>query len=128
MNGLNLVARKVIMSAALYYGADSPAVDDATYDRMTHIIEGMWDEVDPYLQWQLGGLEGLTTSGFDYKVTAATIGGAVSWYKSVYPDHELFIPDEQDWQVSEDYPGFDRIERGPLRWVPAGRVRLITGD
>jgi hypothetical protein len=91
MNGLNLVARKVIMSAALYYGADSPAVDDATYDRMTHIIEGMWDEVDPYLQWQLGGLEGLTTSGFDYKVTAATIGGAVSWYKSVYPDHELFI-------------------------------------
>ena len=97
----NLAARRVLMSAYLYYELASPVLSDAEYDDLARLVSDRWDDLTPMLQWQLGSKEAIRSSGHQVHLTQMTCGGAREWHKSVrgyYPK-----ADHLEWK----HGGFD---------------------
>lgn len=75
----DLIARKVLMSAVLYYGLDQPLVSDGQYDEWCKIVSRHWSSLHQDRQWQMRSPDDVLTSGFDFRITQHTIGGTRSW-------------------------------------------------
>lgn len=78
-DSLDLCARKVIMSAMLYYSLDAPKVSDQEFDAMCKRCIKEWDQLSPLRQFQLGSPEELATTGYHIKITYYGVYGALSW-------------------------------------------------
>lgn len=79
MDSLDLCARKVIMSAFLYYSLDAPKLSDAEFDALCKRCIEEWDQLSPLRQFQLGSKEDLATTGYHIKITYAGVYGALDW-------------------------------------------------
>lgn len=80
---IDLKARKVIMSAYLYYRRSSPVLSDGAYDTLTREVAAGWPDLSPFRQWQLESPEALLASGSHAKVTMAAECGAIEWHEAV---------------------------------------------
>ena len=99
---VDYLARKVLMSAVLYYGLDSPLVSDDQYDAWCRAVKRGWDHLDPIRQWQMRDPEGIST-GFDFRITQATVGGTWSWLSEhglMGEDARTVVP-SRDWKWSK---------------------------
>lgn len=79
MNSLDLTARKVIMSAFLYYSLDAPKLSDQEFDRMCKRCIDNWDKLDPLRKLQLGSKEDLATTGYHIRITQFGVSAAMRW-------------------------------------------------
>lgn len=52
---IDLKARRLLMSAYLYYQRASPVLTDDEYDLMAREVAAKWKSLPPQVQWQLGG-------------------------------------------------------------------------
>lgn len=77
---IELMARKIIMSAYLYYYADENILPDVEYDSLSRIVAMNWDQLIPLRQFQLGDPDALKASGYHIIQNYASEGGARSWY------------------------------------------------
>jgi hypothetical protein len=109
---LDLIARKVIMSAVLYYGADAPVLSDGDYDHMIEELGSRWDELHPFRQWQFGDVGTFRSTGMDYKITIAAANGATSWLEA---ETGIRIRLLCNSLKTTEAPGVP-----PIRWCPAG--------
>lgn len=78
---LDAAARRVTMSALLYYSLDAPILTDADFDKLCKRCIEEWDDLSPLRKWQLGSREDLATTGYHIKITQAGVSGAISWGK-----------------------------------------------
>jgi hypothetical protein len=101
-DSVDLIARKVLMSAVLYYGLDNPLVSDAKYDDWCGQIIRDWDDVRDDRQWQLRSPQDVKTSGFDFRITRATLGGARDWMDQhgMLGDNVRVIVPRREWKWS----------------------------
>lgn len=116
MERLDLCARKVIMSAMLYYSLDHPILSDAEYDKLCSRCIAEWDSLSPLRQFQLGSPEELATTGFHIKITYYGVYGALSWAK---------IDGRVDFRVS---PKTKRIGKERVRWWNVGDFQWAAGE
>lgn len=80
----DLKARKILMSAHLYYDRNCHVLTDGEFDSLCMEIFEEWDELDAFRQWQLGGDPiDIVTTACHVLITRATVGGAESWYESL---------------------------------------------
>jgi hypothetical protein len=105
---LDLVARRAVMSAMLYYGLDHPVLSDEEYDRANQRVIAEWANLSPLLKWQLGSPTDLAATGFQIKVTMACAGGAASW------SGVRCVPTEP-WKFSKKHQ---------VHWLNAGAFRV----
>ncbi len=75
----NLAARKLIMSAYLYYRCDCPVLSDGEYDKLSLFVSDHWDELSEQMQWQLGDREGIRATGMGILITQMGQDAAHSW-------------------------------------------------
>lgn len=80
----DLAARKVVMSAYLYYRRAAPVLSDGDYDALTRYVADGWPKLSPCRQWQLESKAALLATGSHCKVTRAAEGGALAWHTSVF--------------------------------------------
>jgi len=78
---VSLVARRVIVTSAAYYGLDVSLVPDTTFDLWCKRLHDEWDDLDGLTQWKLGDPQSIRTSGFHCRLTEVDAGGLVSWLK-----------------------------------------------
>lgn len=80
-DSIDLMARKVLMSAHLYYDLDSAILWDGEADQLALEVSKRWDELSPTMQYMLGGdQEAIRHSTCHCLVSRATINGARSWH------------------------------------------------
>lgn len=130
---LDLIARKVIMSAVLYYGLGKPIVSDAEFDGWCKKLAKNWDKLDRYQQWQLGSPEEIKSSAFHVKVSWASAGGAHSWLTSTGVTERFQItytrPPRRskryqvDWWTPEDFVYTALADKKPVK-TKRKRIRL----
>lgn len=75
----DLAARRVLMSAYLYYVLDNPVLPDNEYDALANWVAERWHRVAPIRQWQCGSKEQIAATGHHVKVTWATVDAAHRW-------------------------------------------------
>lgn len=93
----DLAARRVAMSAYLYYQQSSPVLTDDEYDALARYCAEHWDELDAFRKWQLGGSsKAIAHSGHQVRVTKAAEGGAFAWHLETWGRHppRAVIPEE----------------------------------
>lgn len=97
-------ARRILMASVLYYGCDTSIVSDRRYDRWCREVADTWELLDPFRQWQLRSPDDIRSSGFDVRVTSATIGGAAFWMveEGLLDEGEYIYP-RRDWKRSEKH-------------------------
>jgi hypothetical protein len=81
---LDLMCRKILMSAHLYYDRSSPVLSDAEFDQLCETVVKNWDRLDSMRQWQLGDKNDLKASGMHVKLTLQTVKGAEAWHMDVF--------------------------------------------
>jgi hypothetical protein len=84
----DLKARRLLMSAHLYYDRDSPVLSDADYEALSDAVAHELEiaeltgesDIDPVRLAQLGSADQVRSSGFHLRLTQATVGGAEAWH------------------------------------------------
>lgn len=76
----DLAARKVIVSAYLYYVCDAPILSDAEYDRLSCVAATGWGELHPDRQWALGEPDEIRASGCGIKFSSLAVHAARTAY------------------------------------------------
>ena len=84
----DLKARRLLMSAHLYYDRDSPVLSDSAYDALSDEVANELEIVDllgtcgidPARLAQLGSAAQVRASGSHMLLTRATVGGAEAWH------------------------------------------------
>jgi hypothetical protein len=79
----DLMARKVIGAAFLYYIYDVSIMLDSEYDALCTSLAERWDELSPTKKFQLESPEILKTTGYHIKVTEYNVRGALTWAKQM---------------------------------------------
>lgn len=77
----NIAAKKLIMSAYLYYRCDVSVLSDGDYDKLSVHVYDHWDELTDQLKWQLGDREGVRSTGIGILITQLGQDAAHSWYR-----------------------------------------------
>lgn len=116
MESLDLCARKVIMSAFLYYSLDHPLLSDAEYDRLCKRCVTEWDKLSSLRQFQLGSPEELATTGYHIKISYYGVYGALDWAK---------IDGRVDFR---EKPRTKRIGKDRVRWWGVSDFQWAGGD
>ena len=75
----DLAARKLIMSAYLYYRCDTSVLSDGDYDKLSLFVADSWEQLSEQLQWQLGDREGIRATGIGILITQMGQDAAHSW-------------------------------------------------
>lgn len=109
---LDLKARRVVMSALLYYRYDSPVLSDGVYDALVKEVVERFDELAPIRQWQFESAEALHATTFHVKVTTAAHYGALAWHEKV---HGGLPADAED-----KYPRTWKLHKKFGHWCRAG--------
>ena len=78
---VNYAARKLIMSAYLYYRCDTNVIDDGEYDKLSLYVAENWDKLDPQLQWQLVDPDAIRATGSGILITQMGVNAAIAWYR-----------------------------------------------
>lgn len=95
-------ARKIVMSAYLYYRCDLNILPDSEYDTLVNLVTAHWKELPPIFQYQLGSPEELRSSGFHILVTPYSEAGARQWYRDETKQPVLF-PVIEVWQKNNEF-------------------------
>lgn len=95
---LDLAARRILMSAFLYYRYNDPVLDDGRYDKLSQIVADNFTLLRPALQWQMESAEAIRASGYHCKITWATIGGAAHWYGAEKGRPIIIQPGQWEWK------------------------------
>lgn len=103
---LDLLARRTICAALIYYRWDANVIPDAEFDEGCKRLVAEWAQLSPLRQWQLGSPAELAASGFHIKATTQAVYAAAHWLN---PGHQLLLP-EEDWRVSRKFR---------VRWIRA---------
>lgn len=116
---LDLCARKVIMSAMLYYSLDAPVLSDQEFDAMCKRCIDNWEDLSPLRQFQLGSPEELATTAYQVKITHAGVHGALDW--AGYKNRKVLFHQK---------PKKKRLERGgkQLRYWSVGDFQWGKGE
>jgi len=78
----DLKARRVLMSAHLYYDLGSPILSDSEFDALCFEVYEDWDQVSKFHQWQLGDPVELVSSAHHVYLTELTVDAAAAWHIS----------------------------------------------
>jgi len=73
-------ARRVLMSAFLYYRCAAPVLSDGEYDRLTEVAASGWADLAPIRRWQLESPETIRASGHGCRITTLTADAALAWH------------------------------------------------
>ncbi len=117
VEGLDLVARKIVMSSILYYGLDEPLLSDAQFDAWCLKLSKLWFRLDPFRQWQLGSRDDIKTSGYQVKVTQAAVGGSIAWLEAQAKLMGRRVETVRPWQWSK---------RHQVHWLLPTDFRWVT--
>lgn len=101
-SSLDLKARRIIMSAMLYYGLNTSLIPDEVNDRWVRDLVRGYDQLDRVRQWALGPVEALQATTMRVKVTSAAVGGAVAWLQAAGVPHRQ-VQIRRDWEWSKRY-------------------------
>lgn len=99
----DLAARRVLMSALLYYECSTNVLSDAEYDELSRLVADRWSDLTPFRQWQLGSPEEIRASGHHVKITVLVEHGARSWHLRVHNTKPTLLPAE--WKIAEEWGG-----------------------
>ena len=116
---LDLAARRVIMSAMLYYGLGKPILSDGEFDELCGRLVTEWNDLSEQRKLCLGSPEELLAGGYHIKITTIAEDGAISWLESA----GLYDPDSSERPVYTSEP---RYLEGIGRWRNAGDYTWIT--
>jgi len=100
---LDLIARKVLMSAYLYYWQDNPVLSDGENDSYCRVLEQSWDEIPLRYKVLLDPeklFEGQLSSTHKAKFTRLVEGGALAWVGNerlsrLHKGHQAIISGEE---------------------------------
>lgn len=99
---LDLKARRVIMSAMLYYGLGTSLIPDEVNDRWVRDLVRGFDRLERNRQWALGPVESLRATTMHVKVTTQAASGAVAWLEAAgVPWRQVQI--RRNWEFSKRY-------------------------
>lgn len=118
-DGIDLTARKVVMTSMLYYGLDISVVPDNVFDQWCLRLHKLWLRLDPFRQWQLGSRDEIKGTGFHVKVTMAAANAAVDWAK---PKGKISV--KKDWEWSKRHKVHFLLPGDFEMTAPRKRVRL----
>jgi hypothetical protein len=121
--GLDLVARRVIMSAFLYYGINAPVASDAEFDAWCARLVTEWDRLDPLRRWQLEPRVDLAATGMHVKITVAAAHAACAWHEAVrghWPDTSRFPGEPGICPPGTTLWRYESAHR--VHWIPASGV------
>lgn len=130
---VDLVGRKVIVAAFLYYMLDTPSMSDAQYDRMSQFVADYWDQLSPDRQWCMRDPDQTRASGSHFRFTSLAASAALNRYKYITGEHLGWHPD-MEWRkrkrdgcsyitlsaerpvpLARDHPARDWDYHGPVR-------------
>lgn len=95
-------ARRLLMSALLYYEFSCNVMSDHEYDALGEFVRDNWEHVPEHLRFLIGeewaeddGLSGWTASGANFKYSRRVFYGALSWARHL----DLYVVNEREWQM-----------------------------
>lgn len=88
----DLVARKLLVAAFLYYVLDEPiTMSDGEYDKMSIYVSKNWSKLHPDRQWALGNPTEMRSSGMSFKFSSQVVFASFMALKAkgITPNKEL---------------------------------------
>lgn len=92
-------ARRLLISAYLYYVLDSPRMSDAEYDRLSLVVSRGWDELAPDRKWALRDPEAIRSTGAHIRFSSFVVAVALNYYK--YQTGIVLEVHPDDWRISK---------------------------
>lgn len=126
---LDLTARQVIVASILYYAADETFAPDCDFDNACLRLADQWPQLSPIIKWQLGSAEEIAASGFHIKVTAASVGGAISVLEARFGktiDRPSLLDGDRDFTHRVNWWGISTLTVRPLR--PISRLEITRNS
>ncbi len=99
----DLAARRLLMSAHLYYDHSQPILSDAENDALAKYVSDHFDDLHPTRIWQLRNRKIILATTHHVKLTTQTIEASHAWYYSVkgsWPLHCAYCTSTKPYKES----------------------------
>lgn len=94
----DLLARRLLIHAFLYYVMDAPIISDDEYDALSRKVAKRWDDLTLDRQWACGSAEEIRSSGAHCRFSSHCVGAALNYIK--YKTGQMFYSyDDGLWRL-----------------------------